>query len=549
MNDFHFNISLSILNHLGRNLYRSFVTVLGEAISNAWDADAKNVWLYIDKENNKFAIKDDGIGMTNEDFQSKFLKVGYSKRGEDSKNMKSPGGRPFIGRKGIGKLALLSCAGKITVISKTEDGDYVGGVINNSDLDKAISEDSIIYKLEKVSLESFDPRLVNFKQGTAIEFQSIHSGVKKTLDNLKKIIALYFRFSLLDNTFNIYLNNELITVKELSELANNTEFLWNINTLEDPYIELELNELKESNLLISSNTNFKGFVCSVTKPRHLKLVDTEEKVGIDLFVNGRLREKNILKHLSAYSTRHIASYLYGQIHFDGLDGESADRFTSSREGIKEGDPMYEAFIKIMKELLEKISDEWDEWRLKHKAEGDPENTARMSLKARKAKSFVEEVSKEFSPPETSKNKKKIDRWRDELSEDAQFNISSYVDCFMSENLLRRYMQEVGHHLTKEDIQHVERYKKTESDNKNLGNISIDIMEYDSDINYLSMDQLANSLDKQDPCKFASLSRDAKEYKPLRNAVAHTSRLTQTAKDRLRLVYENIKARVTTLLFQ
>ena len=36
MNEYTFNISLSILNHLGRNLYRSFITVLGEAISNAW---------------------------------------------------------------------------------------------------------------------------------------------------------------------------------------------------------------------------------------------------------------------------------------------------------------------------------------------------------------------------------------------------------------------------------------------------------------------------------------------------------------------------------
>ena len=76
---FTFDISLSVLNHLGRNLYRSFVTVLGEAISNAWDADAENVWIYIDKDANSFVIKDDGQGMNAEDFQSKFLKIGYSK--------------------------------------------------------------------------------------------------------------------------------------------------------------------------------------------------------------------------------------------------------------------------------------------------------------------------------------------------------------------------------------------------------------------------------------------------------------------------------------
>lgn len=61
---FQFEISLSVLNHLGRNLYRNFVTVLGEAISNSWDADANNVWIYIDRENSAFVIKDDGKGMS-----------------------------------------------------------------------------------------------------------------------------------------------------------------------------------------------------------------------------------------------------------------------------------------------------------------------------------------------------------------------------------------------------------------------------------------------------------------------------------------------------
>ena len=114
--NFKFNISLSVLNHLGKNLYRNFITALGEAISNAWDADANNVWIYVDKNNN-FAVKDDGHGMNKVDFQDKFLKIGYSKR-VNGKNMFSPGKRPYIGAKGIGKLAMLSCSEKIHVISK-----------------------------------------------------------------------------------------------------------------------------------------------------------------------------------------------------------------------------------------------------------------------------------------------------------------------------------------------------------------------------------------------------------------------------------------------
>jgi len=127
---FAFAISLSVLNHLGRSLYRSFATVLGEAISNSWDADAKKFEIFIHRDSNSFFIKDDGTGMTAQDFQNKFLKIGYSKRKEGTTH--SLGGRPFIGRKGIGKLALLSCADKVTVISKIEGGTYIGGTIDNS---------------------------------------------------------------------------------------------------------------------------------------------------------------------------------------------------------------------------------------------------------------------------------------------------------------------------------------------------------------------------------------------------------------------------------
>ncbi len=113
---YNFNISLSVLNHLGRNLYRNIITVLGEAISNSWDADAKNVWIEIDKENNTMKIVDDGIGMSDDDFQEKFLKIGYSKRKNGT--YKSTSGRPFIGRKGIGKLALLSCSDRVHIATK-----------------------------------------------------------------------------------------------------------------------------------------------------------------------------------------------------------------------------------------------------------------------------------------------------------------------------------------------------------------------------------------------------------------------------------------------
>ncbi len=544
-NQFSFEISLSVLNHLGRNLYRNFITVLGEAISNSWDADANNVWIYIDKNKNSLVIKDDGLGMTAEGFQQKFLKIGYSKRRDGA--MFTPNGRPFIGRKGIGKLALLSCADTISILSKTKDEkEYVGGVIDNSGLNKAITDDlkPQEYQLGTVQLDKFRVFTQNHSQGTIIYFENIKEGIENNIEHLKKLIALYFRFSLIDKKFNIWFDTEMITHENLRDLASNTQFLWIINKTNDPYIGI-LENLKETAVLNKSK-GVKGFIASVNTPKNLKITDAEEKIGIDLFVNGRLREKDILKHIP--TARIVENYLYGQIHFDELDELEIDRFTSSREGIIASDSKFQELLNILQEILfDNVIEDWDKWRIKHKKSGDPDNP-RLSKRERTSRDLFNVVLKEYSLPKNSANKDKVDQWVDELEEDAQFNFSSYAECFISENLVRKYIEDKKILLSPEAKKAIEDYQNRELVNKGKGNISIEIRRNDSSLSYLSMDDLANLVDKvAEPTKAAGLSRDASEYKPIRDALAHTALLTDKAKNKLSTVFENIRDRVKTLL--
>lgn len=543
-NKYTFNISLNVLNLLGRDLYRKFVTVLGEAISNSWDADAKNVWIYIDREKSELLIKDDGYGMAEDDFRNKFLKVGYSKRGFDGKLTKSPKGRPYIGRKGIGKLALLSCAKKVSLISKTSKSEYVGGTIDNSDLDEAISEDSITYDLETVDDKVFEPYIKNHSKGTIIFFEDIHEDIKKSEEYLRKILALYFRFSLIDKSFHIFLNDKEISEKDLKSLAEKTQFLWNINTLEDPYISQELTQLKKSDVFVLDKLNVKGFIASVEKPRYLKIVNTEEKVGIDLFVNGRLRERDILRHMSNYSTRIVASYLYGQIHFDDLDGVGDDNFTTSRESIKEGNEKFENLLNQLREkILEKTSNIWDKWRLEEKEEGDDENP-RKSKKERRARSLYNLSSQDYQAPTQNKE---INGWINELQPDAEFNIPSYVDCFLSENLVRKYIeknniQPVGGTETK-----IQNRTDSEHRKKRVANLSIEIRHQNNGLFFLDMEDLVGMADSPRDGYPDTLLTDEKQFTPIRNAVMHTARLTDEAKRKLISVFDNIKSRVRNLL--
>lgn len=547
MSNYTFNISLSVLNHLGRNLYRSFITVLGEAISNAWDADAKNVHVLINKEDNYFVISDDGVGMSDDDFQNKFLKIGYSKRRGNVTETSS--NRPFIGRKGIGKLALLSCAKRITIWSKTQSTPWVGGVIDNSELDGAIKDDVLAteYKLgvpDPSLLKNFD----NVKSGTVILFEGINDGIRNKVEYIRKLIALYFRFSLLDPSFRIFFNGKQITLEDLDDLSSSTQLLWSINNTDDPYVVERLRaskELKKEKNLSLDIVTSSGFIASVEKPSKLKIKGTEEKATIDLYVNGRLREKDILKHIP--TSRIVESYLYGQIHYNGLDDEN-DRFTSSREGVVSDDPKFREFLNKLENLLKTIINDWDNWRVELKQDGDSENP-RMTKKERKSKELFGVVSDDFLPAkENSRSRKMVSTWIDDLSPDAEFNFSSYCECFVAENLLRKYIENKSIEIPEKIRSRINDWKRKFMDAKNRANISFDIREKDTDLSYCAMDDLARLADeKRDPLLHASLMRDAKEYKPIRDAMSHTSRLTKIAKIRLSLTYENIKARIVQLL--
>ena len=277
MSQYSFNISLSVLNHLGRNLYRSFLTVLGEAISNAWDADANNVYVTIDTESKTMSVKDDGVGMSPDDFQNKFLKIGYSKRKDNV--FKTKKGRPFIGRKGIGKLALLSCAQSICIVTKADGFDITGGTIDNSDLDKAIKDDvsSQDYSLQELNKQ--DIKLISdVPHGTIVVFRQIKDGIVNTVEYIKKALALYFRFSILDKDFNLYLNDNLIDASCLSDLAKKTEFVWIINDYSDDFTK---SITAKQTIKLNIDKRIKGFIATVEKPSNLKIRNTDEKVSLD----------------------------------------------------------------------------------------------------------------------------------------------------------------------------------------------------------------------------------------------------------------------------
>ena len=205
--------------------------------------------------------------------------------------------------------------------------------------------------------------------------------------------------------------------------------------------------------------------------------------------------------------------------------------------------------------VNKIIEDWDKWRVNHRKDGDSENK-RIRSKERKSRELFNVVAEEYTappgeagiiPPDDTDYRERVENWVNELGEDAQFNFGSYAECFISENLIRKYIQEDSIVLSTEAQRESEKWQSVEADSKNKGNISIGIRRVGGDLSYLSMNDLAYLVDKKDPIKEACLARDANEYKPIRDAIAHTALLTDVAKSKLTSVYENIRGRIRTLL--
>ena len=114
----------ALVEQLGAQLYPSATATVAELISNAWDADAHNVWVKIPfgqswTTDGEIEVLDDGHGMTREQAQSQYLIVGRKRRLQDGGQ--TQGGRPVHGRKGIGKLAAFGTAEILDCYSVRDD--------------------------------------------------------------------------------------------------------------------------------------------------------------------------------------------------------------------------------------------------------------------------------------------------------------------------------------------------------------------------------------------------------------------------------------------
>lgn len=134
----NFRTRARALDLLGRQQIAGIPTAINELIKNAHDAYADNFDIDYLRSDNLLVLRDDGLGMTLSEFESRWLTIGTESKVMNSRSSLPPVDpnkpiRHIMGEKGIGRLAIASIGKQVLIVTHATNqgnGDYVVAFIN-----------------------------------------------------------------------------------------------------------------------------------------------------------------------------------------------------------------------------------------------------------------------------------------------------------------------------------------------------------------------------------------------------------------------------------
>lgn len=115
---YNFEYHVNTIRHLGSQMYNDFPSLIGELLSNSYDAEATEVKIEIDYDKKIIKVIDNGHGMSFKDLNDEYLVIGRNRRENSNNGGMSKNNKRFVtGKKGLGKLAVFGVANRLKVSS------------------------------------------------------------------------------------------------------------------------------------------------------------------------------------------------------------------------------------------------------------------------------------------------------------------------------------------------------------------------------------------------------------------------------------------------
>lgn len=122
----NFKTRARAVDMLGRQQIAGIPNAISELFKNAYDAYAQNVIVDFYKSDRLFVLRDDGLGMTQDDFESRWLTLGTESKLISPKGLMPPPKdpfqvpRPIMGEKGIGRLAIAVIGSQVLILTRAK---------------------------------------------------------------------------------------------------------------------------------------------------------------------------------------------------------------------------------------------------------------------------------------------------------------------------------------------------------------------------------------------------------------------------------------------
>lgn len=361
---FSLTISLNVLEHLGINLYSNVPSVLSEIVANAWDADAETVRVDWDRAHGRIVIADDGSGMTADEVNERFLKVGHRRRDVQPGPTPRFERRP-MGRKGIGKLSLFSIAGTVQ-IETAKDGERSVFRMRLEDIRKKVRDagGTGTYQPMELPVETID-----FEHGTRITLTELrHRQTIATSRAVRKRVAR--RFSILGEAyrFTVLIDGQAVVPAD-RDYYDKLQYLWTYGDQSEVVsLATKAEHVDARNVPQAiAELGLTGWLGTVKESKQLKDEDGDNLNRIAVFVRGKMAQEDMLADFSERGV--YASYLIGELRADGLDlydgpGTEVDddAATSSRQKLVEDDERYQTLKDFLGGELKHLQGRWSELR-------------------------------------------------------------------------------------------------------------------------------------------------------------------------------------------
>lgn len=338
-----------IIDSLGIQMYQSPVAAVAELIANAWDADSTEVNVTLPpniSEGAEIIISDNGNGMTFEQCQDCYLKIGRNRRVDDNTS-NTPNGRPILGRKGIGKFAGFGIA-NILVIKTTskETGESTEFKLNLEDLRGSEYVETSAHEVPILS--KLPPDAARKSQhGTTIRLCTLK--LSRTINPTQHASSMARRFIInqLSDNFAVKINGTLLPENE--DVTFEFDFPKDYRADEIPdNIEIVNGYAKE--------TLSDGHIINWRFRFTEKPIENEELRGVSVFCGPKLAQTPFFFNLSGgLNGQHGQQYLTGTVRADYLDQLGKDIITTERQRInweeREAKPLESWGQQRVKDLL------------------------------------------------------------------------------------------------------------------------------------------------------------------------------------------------------